>query len=175
MSAHQNEATLNETLRLGSFYARHLLALTITVVALSVLWTVAYFVLLLVAVFHGGGIGSPIAYPIGLVILASGSLIVGLTLLFPATAVAEWIVTRRKLPILAQIPLSIASLGLLCLIVAVILPSHSSATTLPDLFARGAMLFGLMLPPMGVYWWTAQGGPLVLALLRRIRAALQRN
>lgn len=87
--------------RMVGFWARHLLAILVTVGAACVLWTVVYFVLLLWAMFLGGGIGSPAAYPIGLIFVAGAGAAIATALFLPATALAEWIAKGRKLSVLA--------------------------------------------------------------------------
>ncbi|MEY2500146.1 MAG: hypothetical protein QOI07_480 [Verrucomicrobiota bacterium] len=119
MLAHpMNESRVIQTAgRIGSVCVRHCLALVITVLAACALWTVIYFALLLWAVFTDRGIGGPLAYPGGLLFFFLASTAAGLVLLLPSTALAEWFARRRGLPILAQIPLSVAALAVLCLVV----------------------------------------------------------
>jgi hypothetical protein len=162
-------------LSIGGFYVRHFLALGVTVAAPCVLWTIFYIGMLFWAIVSGGGIGSPIAYPIGLLILAVGAFVFGLTLLFPSTVFAEWIVRRRSLPLLAQIPISVLTLGVLCFAAVGIAMATKSETTFRGICVGFGTLFGALLLPLGLYWWTAQSGPLVLAVIRRVQALLQRK
>jgi hypothetical protein len=162
-------------LAIGTFYARHLLALCVVVAAPCVLFTILYFVLLIWAIVFGGGIGSPIAYPIGLMVIFIAALGVGSMLFFPSTVFAEWIVKKRNLPVLAQIPITVGSLGTLCLLVSSIATANSAAPSLRGAFVGFATLFGILLLPLGLYWWTAQSGPLALAIIRRIFSAFQRS
>lgn len=171
----RNAPFLNRTLTIGTFYARHLLALCVVVAAPCVLFTILYFVLLLWAIVFGGGIGSPIAYPIGLMVIFIGAFGVGSMLFFPSTVFAEWIVKKRNLPVLAQIPITVGSVGMLCLLVSAIATANSSAPSLRSAFVGFATLFGILLLPLGLYWWTAQSGPLVLAVFRRVLAVFQRS
>ena len=101
--------------RVGFFCARHFLALLLVVLAGCLLWTVTYFALLLWAAFAGGGLGGPLAYPAGLLFFLVAGAAASLALLFPATALAEWLAGWFGLPVLVQIPLSVAFLALLCL------------------------------------------------------------
>jgi hypothetical protein len=148
--------------RIGSFCARHLLALLVTVAVPCVLWTVAYFALLLWAVVTDGGLGGPLAYPGGLVFLFVAAMVASLVLFFPATALAEWLARRRAYPILAQIPFSVAVLAVLCLILS----------SIRGISVSFGALFAALLLPLGLYWWTAQSGPLLLSLFQRLRSIL---
>ena len=154
--------------RIGGFCARHLLATLVTVMVLCVLWTVTYFALLLWAAISGGGLGSPAGYPLGLLLALVGGTVVSLTLFLPATALGEWIAKRRGLPILAQIPISIAILAALCLLVV----GSALAAGMQASFRSGAACFAVLflahLLPLGLYWWVAQSGPLLVSLFKQL-------
>jgi hypothetical protein len=153
---------------IGGFFARHLLATLVVVLVLCVLWTVTYFALLIWAAVSGGGLGSPASYPLGLLLSLVGGTVFSLTLFLPATALAEWIAKRRGLPILAQIPISIAILAALCLLVV----GSAMAAGVQASFRSGAAGFAVLflahLLPLGLYWWVAQSGPLLVSLYRQL-------
>ncbi len=153
---------------IGGFCARHLLATLVVVLVLCVLWTVTYFALLIWAAVSGGGLGSPASYPLGLLLSLVGGTVFSLTLFLPATALAEWIAKRRGLPILAQIPISIAILAALCLLVV----GSAMAAGVQASFRSGAAGFAVLflahLLPLGLYWWVAQSGPLLVSLYRQL-------
>lgn len=153
---------------IGGFCARHLLAILVMVIVLCILWTVTYFALLVWAAVSGGGLGSPASYPFGLLLALVGGPVASLTLFLPATALAEWIAKRRGLPILAQIPISIAILAALCLLVVGI----ALAAGIQASFRSGAVCFAVLLLahllPLGLYWWVAQSGPLLISLFKQL-------
>ena len=153
--------------RIGVFCARHFLALLVNVATVCVVWTVTYFALLVWAALAGGGIGGPLTYPVGLLLFFLATTAAGLLFLFPSTAFAEWIAQRCRLPILAQIPVSVACLGLLCLLGMCLVAALGSSPTFHGLLAGFGVLFLALLVPLGLYWWVAQSGPLLLSLLRR--------
>lgn len=159
--------------RIGSFCARHFLALVLTVVAACVIWTVAYAALLLWAVFTGGGGGGPLAYPAGLLFSFVATTTACLALLFPSTALAEWFARRCGFPVLAQIPVSVVALALLCLAVVGIASAIGSQPTLRGVSVGFGVLFLSLLVPLGLYWWAAQSGPILLSLLRRLFGSLR--
>ncbi len=165
MNPHRTLASLG---RFGGFCARHSLALLVTMVLPSVLWTITYFALLLWAAFTNGGIGGPLAYPAGLVFVIGVAAVSGLMLLMPSTAMAEWIGKRFALPIFAQIPISLSLLAVLCLVVV----AGATAAGVPTSFRGFSLSLGTLftahLVPLGLYWWVVQSGPLSLSLLQRL-------
>ena len=156
--------TIQITGRVGFFCARHFLALLLTVLAGCLLWTVVYFALLLWAAFAGGGLGGPLAYPAGLLFFLVAGSAASLVLLLPATALAEWFARWHGFPVLAQIPLSVAFLALLCF----------AAVGLRSSLSFGVLFLSLLLP-LGLYWWVAQSAPLALSLLRFVQSTIHRT
>ena len=154
---------------ISGFCARYLLALAVTVAVPCVLWTITYLVLLLWAIFTGDGIGGPLAYPAGLLVIVVAATVASAVLLFPSTALAEWIAKRRRLPIFAQIPISVAILALLCFIFVGVTALAGATQSFQGVSVGFGILFGAHLLPLGRYWWTAQSGPLLLALIKRFR------
>ncbi len=160
---------IQSAVRIGSFCARHFLALTVTVAAACVVWTVTYFALLVWAMFTGGGIGGPLAYPAGLLFFIAATTAACLVLLFPSTALAEWFSRRRGFPILVQIPVSVVVLALLCLIAVSIASAVGSQPTLYGVSVGFGVLFLGMLTPLGLYWWAVQSVPLFVSLVHHLR------
>jgi len=158
------------TVLLG-FAIRHLAATLVTVAAACALWTLVYFGLLAWAIVTDGGMGGPLAYPGFLILLSLASAAASLLLYLPATGAAELVCRRRGLPILAQIPVSVAFLALLCPIVALIIRSmRSPIDPTMSTLSLAVWLFGLSLIPIGLYWWVAQSVPLIRSLLRKLFA-----
>lgn len=155
--------------RTGFFFARHSLAIFVTAAVACVLWTILYGVLLVWAVLAGGGIGSPVAYPLGLLAVLVGSTALAVTLLFPCTALAEWIASRRGWPIFAQIPINAGILAGICAIVVGFAALTGSEVTLGMVIIGYGGLFSAGLLPLGLYWWTMQSGPLAISLFRFVR------
>ena len=151
---------------------RHSLATLVMVLVLCVLWTVTYFALLVWAAVSGGGLGSPAAYPLGLLLALVGGTVVSLTLFLPATALAEWIAKRRRLPIFVQIPISIAILAALCLLVIGIAVAAGMQASFRSGAAGFAMFFLAHLLPLGLYWWVAQSGPLLVSFFKQLCKSL---
>jgi hypothetical protein len=154
----------------GFFLLGHGFAAGITVLIPCVLWTAFYLLLIVMSLVMDGGLGSPVAYPLGLLFIVIGTSALVLLGFLPATALAEWISRKRSWSFLARIPLSI---GLFALIVAF-------WGTILCLFdgvwrdarwwegAMGVFFTGLL--PFGLYWWASQGGRLALSGWRRLHA-----
>jgi hypothetical protein len=154
----------------ASFCGRHFVALLVTVAAAGIVWTIVYFALLLWAVFSNGGLGGPFAYPAGLLFAVVATAVAGLIFFLPSTGFAEWIARRRGLPILAQIPISVASLVILCAVaVSVARVIRHEDFALKGFLGWIGFLVAVQLLPLGLYWWTAQAGPLMLSILQRFR------
>jgi hypothetical protein len=157
----------NTAATLAGFVLRHGVASLATVVAACAIWTVTYLVLLLWAIAANGGLGGPLAYPGGLLVVALAAGLASLFLFFPATALAELACRRKALPILAQIPISVALLAALCVLAAFAIEAFRDPPATAPVVARlCAWAFGLSLVPIGFYWWIAQAGPLLRAALR---------
>lgn len=159
---------LKPLLGLAGFCVRHLVALFVTVATACLLWTVVYFALLLWAVFSGGGIGGPLAFPAGLLFVLVAATLAVLSLFLPATALAELVARRRGFPILVQIPISVAFLAVLSfIVVGTVMTVRSGTTTPKDFLIASGLLFVIHLLPLGLYWWVAQSGPLIVSIVRR--------
>jgi hypothetical protein len=159
---------LHKTLRAGSFCARHCLALFVTVGTACALWTVIYFALLFVAFLTGSGVGGLLTYPIGLILIFLATTAISLLLLLPSTVLAEWFARRRGFPILAQIPLSLVAMGLLCLLTVAIPSVFSPGSTFQSVLLGFGFLYLVLLVPLGFYWWVAQSVPMVLSIFRSL-------
>lgn len=146
---------------------RHGVASLATIVAACAVWTLTYVALLLWAFASDGGLGGPLAYPGGLLVVSVTAAVACLLLFFPATALAEWICRRRALPILVQIPVSVAMLATLCILAGITVQVFRNPIPFGESVTRfSAGLFGLSLLPVGFYWWIAQAGPLLRAVTR---------
>ncbi|MBS0263702.1 MAG: hypothetical protein JSS02_17295 [Planctomycetes bacterium] len=160
---------------IGGFAARHIFAVMGTVGVACVLWTITYFSLLLWAAFAGAGIGSPASYPIGLFVILVAGTAVSFTIYFPCTSLAEWIARRHGLPILAQIPISVAFLIIQCLVVTGTATAVSRDYSFREVSVGFGVLVVAQLAPLGLYWWVAQSGPILLSVFRRVRSISRRH
>ena len=149
-----------------TFAVRHLLIVPFTILVVCLLWTIAYILLLIAAVVMDGGIGSPLVFPAGIIMIILTCLVIGWGIFAPACAVGAVSCKLLGLPRLAAIPVVFVSgFGLsylLCLAFVGILATEPMPSV-------GAVLknFTLFLSiPLGIYWWLTEG---VSALLNTFR------
>ena len=146
---------------------RHGLALLAVVVMASAIWTATYIALILWAVIANTDLGGPLTYPVGLLAVMLAAALASLVLFCPATVLAEWACRRRRLPILVQIPVSVALLAPLCALAAGAFHLLRDPDASFGSFVRlTAWLFAFSLIPIGVYWWVAQTGQLLRSVHR---------
>ncbi len=167
--------TKQTAISIAGFLVRHLLAATITVVAVCAIWTLAYLGLLLWAIVTNSGLGSPIAYPVGLIAAFFAGSIACLFFLLPSTAIAEWVAQRRGFPILAQIFINMVILAVLCLVAVGIKLAVRSVPSFRSLAIQSGVLFLTLLIPLGIYWWSARLGSLLLSLFHRGNHATRKS
>jgi hypothetical protein len=151
--------------RVGGFLLRHALAVAVSVAAPCVLWTAVYFGLMLWVMVFGGDPGGPLAYPAGILTFFMGALAASVLVFFPVVGAAELVARRRGWPVLAQLPLSVGGLVVVCAAVAVATGEVKGAGADASVFA---CLLGLGLIPLVLYWWVAQSLPLVADVARRV-------
>ena len=144
---------------LGSFVLRHLAASIMSITVPLVAVTCIYFVLFAYAILTNQGLGSPIAYPIWLLVALIASLLYTACLLFPSVALGE-LVSKRigkwKYP--AQVIVS--SFILAIFVFGLDLIWHNRSTMagfdLRQWLTDSALVFGVLLIPLGIYWWTCK-------------------
>ncbi len=159
---------------IASFAARQAFAVTVVILVGCVFWTVAYFSLLLWAMVAGGGVGSPIVYPLGLLAILYGATVASLLLFLPATLTAEVVCRWRSWPTLVGIPFSFAVFCVLSLV-------WSSVAHLSRQFAEASvwsLTLGLIVTlsvPLGLYWWAAEFPYVIGDLVRVVRTFWNRR
>lgn len=150
-----------------SFLVRHLLAVLMAAAAGCVLWTILYLILLLVAGVFNKGLGGPLAYPAGVIMILATTVIVGWGVFAPACAVGAGVCAWFKLPRLAAIPMVTGSaFGISYLLFWVcnpLVPTHSMPSAAVVL--REFVIF--VSGPLGLYWWITEGPGAIFDALRR--------
>jgi hypothetical protein len=135
---------------------RHFAASFAVIAAACLLWTLAYAGLLGWAILSGGGLGGPLAYPGGLIVVGVAAAITSATLLFPATVAAELLTRRFPLRFLAQVAVAVAVLAALSIAFSPLLVAWRGLAS-ARVFTVAAWIFGLSLVPLGIYWWALLG------------------
>jgi len=91
------------------FAVRHGLAMLVMPPLAALLWTIAYFVLLGIAMITGSGLGGPLAWPAGMAFFGAGSFCLIALVLLPACAVAAALRGLAKWPRLVGLPVAMAA------------------------------------------------------------------
>lgn len=136
-------------------------------VAGCALWTVAYFLLLVVAVIGGHGIGGPLAYPAGLIAVIGCCAVLGWGVFAPASAAGAIFCVVFKLPRLAAIPIvTVAAFVLSYLLYGgyiMMVTTHPMPSTW--IILKDFAIF--LSVPLGSYWWLTEGPGALFDAFRR--------
>ncbi|RYD20634.1 MAG: hypothetical protein EOP88_14310 [Verrucomicrobiaceae bacterium] len=161
----QDHKTIKKAMTAGGFLARHALALGVLLVVPCVLWTAAYAGLLIWAMGANENPGGPLAYPVGLVVIATGTLGFGLGVCFPVSAVAEWVSHRKGWPRSIQFALALAMLLLVLMIAGLFTALQDDAPwhAFPAVVGIG---FPVLVAPFTVYWGITQSLTVSWAVIR---------
>jgi hypothetical protein len=152
------------------FALRHGVASVAVIAGACVIWTISYVALIVWAIVTNKDLGGALTYPAGLLVVVLAAGAGTLVLFFPATALAEWVCRRKRLPIVAQIPVSLAFLALLSALAGGVIQALRQPLA-GSVLRLGVWLFVLSLIPIGAYWWIAQAGPLLRAAFGRFLRA----
>ncbi len=139
------------------FLPRHLLAVTLGVVALWGLWTLAYAFLFFLAIVTGSGVGGPLAYPVGMALIAVAGVVAGFGIFMPSCAAGALICRRLRWPKLAAIPLVFLTAGGLTWLWHFAYMELVATGVMPGFWGvMGGYVLCLSLP-LGAYWWITEG------------------
>ncbi len=150
-----------------TFVARHLLAIPFAIIAGCILWTIAYLLLLIIAVIFDKGVGGPLAYPAGIIAILGASIIIGWGIFTPASAIGALVCKIFRWPRLAAIPVvftsAISISYMMCWAYTVVMTTQSVPSTW--VVAKNFTIF--LAVPLGVYWWIIEGSGAVFDIVRR--------
>jgi len=155
------------------FGIRHLLAVGAVMACLCILWTAAYLVLLIVAVIGGGGIGGPLAWPAGIIVILVLCGTVGWGVFTPACAIGSGIQRYFRLAKLWAFPVAVITSALP--FVAIVILELSGRQGVPAGFAATpwtlAICFTIQVVLFGGYWWLTEGPGALWDLFQKWRAS----
>jgi len=153
-----------------TFAIRHALASPLAIVAGCLLWTVAYLILLLLAVIFGQGLGGPLAYPAGIIAVVVGGLVIGWGIFAPACAVGALFCGITGWSRFAAIPVVFVSGFLFSYLIYWAFIAWVTTSPMPSfrlILGNYAMFLSVLL---GVYWWITEGPGAIFDAFRRWRA-----
>jgi hypothetical protein len=148
------------------FAIKHAVASAVVVGGTMALTAASYFALFAWAVVAGEPLGGPLAFPFMVLASLLASVVAAVFILLPTTALTEWICLNRGFRLALQIPVATVCMGTyvftaslaFALVRGVALASAASAA---------AVLFGLLLVPLGAYWWSMQSADWVARAVNR--------
>ena len=150
-----------------TFVARHLLAIPFAIVAGCILWTIAYILLLVIAVIFGKGVGGPLAFPAGIIAILGASVIVGWGIFTPASAVGALVCKIFRWPRLAAIPVVFASALIISYMMCWAYTVGVTTQSVPSTWMVAKSFAIFLAVPLGVYWWILEGPGAVFDIARR--------
>lgn len=158
---------------IGMFLLRHAVMTPIIAGVLCAASVAFYFVLMLIAVLGDGGLGSPLALPVGLIVVVAVCAVVGWGIFTPACAVGYVLRSLFKPPtlvVLLTVWLAGTLLGYAWAWILVTRFLHEPGPPLVWAMARSALILSV---PLGLYWWATEGvamlPDMVVKALRRFR------
>lgn len=158
---------MNAAITISLFVTRHFLLVCATLLLANVAWTFLYFILLAYASLTNSGMGGPLAWPAGLVLVSFVCLGVGWGIFTPACAVGRVFRDRFRRSTLYTIPIVFATgyfitLAIDQLILGQIRPGSSGP-------AKVFLFYLLFLSiPLVVYWWISEGSIVLLAASKKL-------
>ena len=140
-----------------TFLARHFLFVAFAMIAGCVVWTIAYFVLLGIAVVTNQGVGGPLAFPAGILAVLAACGFLGWGVFAPASAVGAAFCRVFRLPRISAIPVVTVAAFLLSYVIywayIEVVTTHSMPSMLTVL-KNFAIYLSI---PLGAYWWLTEG------------------
>jgi hypothetical protein len=158
---------MNTVIPALTFVARHLLFVVFAMIAGCILWIVAYFLLLAIAVVGDQGIGGPLALPAGLIAVIASCIFLGWGVFAPASAIGAIFCALLKLPRLAAIPIVTVTAFVLSYLIywgyIELVTTHS----MPSVWSILKNFSIFLSVPLGIYWWLTEGPGALFDSLRR--------
>ena len=158
-----------------TFLARHLLFVAIAMIAGCIAWTVVYVVLLILAVVTNQGIGSPLAFPAGIIAVLAACGFLGWGVFAPASAFGE--VFRRvfRLPRIAAIPVVTIAAYLLSYLIYWAYIEMVTTHSIPSMLTVLKNFAIYLSIPLGAYWWLTEGPGALFDAFRRWIGSRRQN
>ena len=157
------------------FAIKHAVAAGVVVGGIVAFTAASYFALLIWSVLAGLPLGGPLAFPFMVLLALVASIVCVLFLIFPATAVTEWVCARYRLQLAVQIPVAAAVLGLLVFGVMLTLAAVQGRS-IGAVASLAAIVSVILLVLLGAYWWSMQSADLLIRagarLWQNVRSAM---
>ena len=155
------------------FAVKHAVAAAVVISGIIAFTSLSYFALLVWAAIVGGGLGGPLAFPFMVLFALIGSVASVLFVLLPATALTEWICVKRRAHLLVQIPIATVLMAV-CVLSAALVAATALESSVHRAASVAAAVFGALLVPLGVYWWSLQSAEWLIHSATRLLAHMRR-
>ena len=149
-----------------TFLLRHFLFVTFTMIAGCIAWTIAYLVLLFIAVVTNQGSGGPLAFPAGIIAVLATCGFLGLGIFAPASAIGEVFCRVFRLPRVVAIPVVTVAAFLLSYVTYWVYNGDTVHTMSSLLTVLKNFVIYLSIP-LGAYWWLTEGPGALFDSFRR--------
>lgn len=150
-----------------TFLARHFLFVVLAMIAGCVIWTFAYLVLLAIAVITDQGLGGPLAFPAGIIIVVASCVFLGWGVFAPASATGAIFCGLFRLPRIAAIPVVCLAVFIFSYLIYWACIELVTTHSMPPI-STVLKNFGIFLSvPLGVYWWLTEGPGVLFDSFRR--------
>ena len=158
-----------------TFLARHFLFVAFAMIAGCIAWTIAYFVLLFVAVVTNQGLGGPLAFPTGIISVLATCGFLGWGVFAPASAFGVVFCRVFRLPRIAAIPVVTIAAFLLSLLIYWAFIEAFTTHSMPSVLTVLKNFAIYISIPLGAYWWLTEGPGALFDAFRRRIGCLRRN
>jgi hypothetical protein len=150
-----------------AFAARHFLIGVFAIIAGCILWTIVYVVLLLVAAIWNLGVGGPLAYPAGIVMVLCAVTFIVWGIFAPASMVGAVFCRICQLPRLAAIPVVFGSAFVLSQLAYQLFIGSWTTHSMPSAWVVLKNYTIFLSVPLGVYWWLTEGPGAIFEMFLR--------
>ncbi|MCP5541079.1 MAG: hypothetical protein H7A52_13130 [Akkermansiaceae bacterium] len=150
-----------------TFLARHFLFVAFAMVACCIAWTIAYFVLLVVAVVTNQGVGGPLAFPAGIIAVLAACGFLGWGVFAPASAIGAVFCGVFRLPRIAAIPVVTVAAFLFSYLIYWAYIEMVTTHSMPPMLTVLKNFTIYLTIPLGAYWWLTEGPGALFDSFRR--------
>ncbi len=159
-----------------TFAVRHLLIAPFAIIAGCILWTIAYFLLLIIAVIWNQDVGGPLAYLTGIIMIIVAVIFIGWGIFAPSSAIGAIFCKMFCLPRIAAIPVVFGSAFVLSYLLYWAYIEEMTTHSMPSMWVVLKNYTIFLSVPLGAYWWVTEGpGALFDAFRRWIRRRRRNN
>jgi len=149
------------------FLARHFLFVVFAMIVGCIGWTIAFFVLLAIAVVTNQGVGGPLAIPTGIIAVLAACCFLGWGVFAPASAFGAVFCRVFRLPRIAAIPVVTTAAILLSYVMYWAYIEMITTHSMPSILTVLKNFAIYLSIPLGAYWWLTEGPGALFDAFRR--------